>query len=883
MSASWFSHKASIGAWPRVWPEDNNPISSMTAIDKVHHSHLAWTAALAKIRAEMVARNVHPSRTIVLMPYAQLMNEGRKAWRQCYGEASFTPRFETTQNWATTIGASELDAHDIRRDIAVDLLTAGSLLTRAGLTDYRELLAQRLVEAAWSLAGSAAAVSAENRAAWGASLKEELSAGLDAPTLALEVALGRIALAWATTSNYVTDSLFAQRPELLVALDGFQADPLSHALSLAAGERGLSFAFNTSAQSQKSAAPSGIVKLYKSIDTNDEAGAAASCVLNHVKQGRGPVALVAVDRLLTRRVRAMLGERGVQVRDETGWKLSTTRAAASLMGLLRACRWDASTDDVLDWLKNAPGFDVQALAEAESAWRKQRVREWYGALQALPDAALRAQELVAQVNGIRQTLLHKRCLQEWLNGIRAALQKCGQWQRLVADPAGRAVVRALRLDDRGDGGDAEFVGFSILMSLNEFSNWVTQVLEDANFSLKHPLQEQVVILPMSQLLGRHFASVVMPGCDEGSLPLVVEPGGPWTARQRQLLRLHSRADLANSTRNVWSHVLQFPHVDLLWRSSEAGERVMPSPLIQSLIQRPHPHFLQSAAQDSRVMRTLSPVPEHMPRPSAAKLPVRRLSSTGYEDLRRCPYRFFALRQLKLQEYDELDTGPSKRDFGTWLHCLLQRFHDDLKVTPLADFAARELAIDAAADFATVKLKLSQSEFLPFAASWPRVRMGYLRWLAKHEGTGAAFQGGELWREMLLGDQDFGGLTLVGKIDRIDELPDKTLLVLDYKTESATVTAQRIKPSTEDSQLAFYAALLPDDTLAGAYVNVGEKDGTKTYSHPDIVGMRDQLIEGILHDMSRIRAGARLPALGEGKACDFCAARGLCRKDFWSAE
>jgi ATP-dependent helicase/nuclease subunit B len=25
----------------------------------------------------------------------------------------------------------------------------------------------------------------------------------------------------------------------------------------------------------------------------------------------------------------------------------------------------------------------------------------------------------------------------------------------------------------------------------------------------------------------------------------------------------------------------------------------------------------------------------------------------------------------------------------------------------------------------------------------------------------------------------------------------------------------------------------------------------------------------------------LPAIGEGSACDYCAARGLCRKDFWS--
>ena len=36
-------------------------------------------------------------------------------------------------------------------------------------------------------------------------------------------------------------------------------------------------------------------------------------------------------------------------------------------------------------------------------------------------------------------------------------------------------------------------------------------------------------------------------------------------------------------------------------------------------------------------------------------------------------------------------------------------------------------------------------------------------------------------------------------------------------------------------------------------------------------------------MARIARGAALPALGEGKACDYCAARGLCRKDFWSLD
>jgi ATP-dependent helicase/nuclease subunit B len=126
----------------------------------------------------------------------------------------------------------------------------------------------------------------------------------------------------------------------------------------------------------------------------------------------------------------------------------------------------------------------------------------------------------------------------------------------------------------------------------------------------------------------------------------------------------------------------------------------------------------------------------------------------------------------------------------------------------------------------------------------------------------------------------GVLTLVGKIDRIDRLADGSALVIDYKTEAAGTTAQRIKAGLEDSQLAFYAALLSDDTLAAAYLNVAEKEGSKTYRQDNIVDLRDQLIEGIVVDMTRIAEGHSMAALGEGKACEFCAARGLCRKDFW---
>ncbi|RYY64189.1 MAG: PD-(D/E)XK nuclease family protein, partial [Comamonadaceae bacterium] len=88
----------------------------------------------------------------------------------------------------------------------------------------------------------------------------------------------------------------------------------------------------------------------------------------------------------------------------------------------------------------------------------------------------------------------------------------------------------------------------------------------------------------------------------------------------------------------------------------------------------------------------------------------------------------------------------------------------------------------------------------------------------------------------------------------------------------------------DTQLAFYAALVADDTLRAAYVNVGEKSsGTQTVEQPEVVAARDALVAGLIDDFTRIGEGAALPPLGEGGVCEHCAARGLCRKDFWEIE
>jgi len=844
------------------------------SIPAISLSARCWDQAIERLAGIIAERGIHPAEVVVLLPYAQLIQHARQTWAAKAGGTFFVPRFETTMNWASglggTLGMFTPSGVDLRMDVSVDMLTATALLAQAGLAAQQDALAGRLVEAAWSLSRVAASVLPAERQAWSESVAEALGVGLDSPVLALEAAVGRIALAWVAASGYASDRLFQAAPALFVVIEGFQVEPVNEALKRHLGEQALSI--DLCLPPGAAAGPS-TAALHAARDAEDEAARAAACVLAHLNAGRSPVALIAQDRQLTRRAAAMLAQRGIVMRDETGWTLSTARAAAGLMGLLRALPWDASADAVLDWLKNAPAFPAGSVAEAETELRSFGVRAWRD-LPATPLEALAAAQLLArQVNGLRAALSRPRPLAAWLRDLRAALQSAGQWAPLEADEAGQRVLDVLRLHE---GAEHEF-GDAPVMKQRAFTSWVNQALEAQTFSPEHPVAEQVVILPLAQLLGRAMQAVVLPGCDEIRLPVSPEPPGHWTASQRELLGLPTREALARIARHAWDYAMELPHVDVLWRTSEAGEHLMPSGFVQELLLQRHPWTAPDMpAPDPRRLRAVAAQPTARPLPSGQHLPVAKLSASGYGDLRACPYRFFAMRQLGLAESGELEGELDKRDFGNWLHSLLCTFHEALKEAPAHSLTARVAMINIAADKARKTLGLSDSEFMPFAAAWVPVRDGYLAWLAGHEAEGAAFDMAEQWLQTPL-----GGLTLVGKIDRMDRLPGGQRLLIDYKTEPRGTTAGRIKQGLEDTQLAFYAALVPDDTLAAAYVNLGEKEATRAYGQPEIVALRDALIEGILHDMARIAQGHPLRALGEGAACGYCAARGLCRKDFWS--
>ncbi len=841
----------------------------MDAIVQTHHATQAWHALISRIRGLMEERGAHAARTVVLLPYIHLLPVARQIWREQVPDG-FAPRFETTMNWSAAAGFAP-GGDDLGFDMGRDLLTALTLLERTGLGPRADLLAPRLVEAAWQVATVAAAVPPAQRPAWAAKARRIVASGLDAPVLALESAVASIAIEWAAASAYAGDALLqddlARELDLLVVVEGFQHERLAQQLASLLGDKAVSLPLAVDG-------PLGELRLHEAEGPFDEAERAAACVLRHVEAGRVPVAIAATDRVLTRRIRAMLDVRGIAIRDETGWKLSTTRAAAHAMLALRACAWNASCDSVIDWLKNAPAIAAHHALAIERRVRRAGLREWRSVTVDDLGASEKLQASLHEINGWREGMQQARPLPQWIAALRGVLRTTGQWEGLERDAAGAKVIAALRLDEGAQADFERLQQAARRFKLAEFTAWVNETLEADSFAPQSPADEQVVILPFNQVLGRAFAALVAPGCDELRLAPAPEPPGLWTAAQREALGLPPREALEAEVRAGWRHALRTPQCDVLWRRcDDGGEPLLPSALVQAL----RLETARPAAQDPRVARVVAAQPTQRPQAVGQALAPRQLSASAYEDLRRCPYRFFALRQLGLQEADEIDTELDKRDFGNWLHQVLRRFHESLARDGETAQSDRARLLDRMAEDVTRSQRLEEGEFLPFAAAWPQVREGYLAWLAGHEAReGATFQRVESEHEMQL-----GALKLVGRIDRIDRLGDGRAMVMDYKTEPRDVSMDRVRQPAEDTQLAFYAALLNDDTLRAAYVNVGERGVTQTVEQPAVVEARELLVHGIIDDLGRIDGGAALAALGEGKVCDYCAARGLCRRDFWA--
>ena len=641
----------------------------------------------------------------------------------------------------------------------------------------------------------------------------------------------------------------------------------------------------------------GRLQLVPAAGREQEAQAAVAQIGAWLSAGLLRIVLITQDRLTARRVRALLEREDILVSDETGWKLSTSRAAAGVDALIETAASGAYYRDLLDLCKSPYFFfDCQesarkmAVFTLESALRSSSVKS---GLTRIRRCLLEADNDGSKDLGLAlldrileaTTTLHRpkpAPLARWIKRLLHSLAVLGALDPLQRDAAGKVLLNLL--EARG----VELVGSTALFSFAAWRDWLNRELEAANFR-DSSISSPIVLTPLNAVGQRGFEAALLLGGDARQLAPVAD-GAFFNQSVRRELGLRTREDAQRDLcRDLELLLATVPRVTVTWQSEHEGEANLLAPEL-SLLSTLH----QLAWHDDLIRPALPARRESTPEDATAPpatvqaAPVappalipRRVSVSGYTSLVACPYRFFARHVLGLGEMDEVSDEMDKSDYGALVHRALERFHERHPVlSELADDEALEALQSCVTE---VFAPAIEDNFLAtgWRLRWEKRLPAYLDWQREQEALGWRWAQAETRFSRGLPLEDGESVELYGRIDRIDRT-SKTgkngASLLDYKTQTAKVIRERLK---DDVQLPAYA-LLHGDAVQAAYVALdderiaavatGEGEGA-------LLAAAEAQGHRLRSAFAAMRAGARLPAHGVDSVCQWCEMSGLCRRDF----
>ena len=638
----------------------------------------------------------------------------------------------------------------------------------------------------------------------------------------------------------------------------------------------------------------GRLALVPTAGREQEARAAVAQVGAWLRDGLRRIALIAQDRLTARRLRALLERENVLVSDETGWLLSTSRAAAAVDALVEVAAGRAYYRDLLDLCKSPFVF-----ADVDAGERKAAV---FGL-----ETAIRAASVKSGLARVRRALLESEVpdkrlglalldrveaaaallragpapLARWLGRLHAALGAVGMLDALAGDAAGRMLLDLL--EERR----TELSGNTSPFSFNAWRDWLDREFEAASFR-DGTIASPIVVTPLNAVCLRRFEAALLLGGDARQLA----PAGHgefFNTSVRRELGLRTREDGERELKRDLELLLAtVPRVVVTWQSLRDGEANLPAPelsLLSTLHRLAWGDDLQRRPLPSRADAgtdaATAPCPTGHAAPVAPPgLIPRRVSVSGYASLVACPYRFFARHVLGLGAMDEVSEEMGKGEYGELVHRVLERFHAQ---HPHVSALPEDDALQALRE-------CTDSVFAPAVADnflatgwrlrWEKRLSAYLAWQRTREAEGWRWEQAEtrVGRELPLAHG--GSIELYGRIDRIDGRADGAIgaALYDYKTQSAKAVRDRL---ADDVQLPAYA-LMHGSAVQAAYVALDDDQVAAVAAAEDEEALNESATlqgERLAAAFDAMHAGVPLPAHGVDSICRWCEMRGLCRKEF----
>jgi ATP-dependent helicase/nuclease subunit B len=630
------------------------------------------------------------------------------------------------------------------------------------------------------------------------------------------------------------------------------------------------------------------IEIFGAHGMEQEAQAADVQIRRWLLAGHQSIAVVVQDRLVARRLRARLERAEVLVQDETGWTFATLSVSTVLMRWLEALQGDFYYLDVLDLLKSSFMFaDNQELRRTAAFQFEQLVRH-KGVIAHLPDFLAMtespelSQSLLRLQQAARMLSFKSATLAGWLLALHKSLDVLGiipSWQQ---DTAGQQLMQLLALWQE------ELKTDTANCSFTEWRRWLSQQL-DLNTYRDLSIVSPVIFTHLAATRWRIFDAVLIIGCDATHLPAPVQSGQWFNDAVRATLGLPlSFTQQAQVRDDLLALLILNNLVMVTWQASQNGEFNLLSPYFEML------RALHQLAFNDDLMNTdLGELIKYanvstknkaaiagqstMPRPAIPEnLLPERISVSGYNSLVACPYQYFARHILHLNELDEVRETLDKRDYGTWVHQVLQRFHGEI---PHITGLNRENLEQVLQRISNEVFKLALAhDYLAQAwlIRWQALIPAYLDWQLNNEQAGWRYRESEKPFEICVAEK----LTLRGRLDRIDEYSDdpKMTQVFDYKTQSASALKNKLRNAGEDVQLACYIQAISAELAA--FVSLEDDLVQDVLPPDDIVTLAKLNFTRLQTVFKQMQDGIPLSAHGAENICSYCEMKGLCRHGEW---
>jgi ATP-dependent helicase/nuclease subunit B len=551
-------------------------------------------------------------------------------------------------------------------------------------------------------------------------------------------------------------------------------------------------------------------------DPAGEAQAIAISLREAIETPGLTAALVTPDRNLAARVSAHLLRWGIEADDSAGLSLSKTPAGTLLLAIAAAAVENLAPVPLLALLKHplVGGEGDERLA-------------WLDSIRAL-DLALRGPRPRSGIEGLDERFAEKKADIAWQK-VRPAVSPIAQSatrMTTLASVAGtlRELAGTLAADRGWRGADGRAAGELFAQIESSADSKIMAVTADDIVPLLRALMDSV---PVRRPYGGHprvfiwgllearlqqADLMILGGMNEGVWPAAPTPD-PWLAPQiRRKLGLPGLEFRTGLAAHDFLSALGAPRV-LLTRARRDSR----SPTIASRLWLRVQAMTGGMTRDQRLERMaheldagtgIEPATKPAPCPPLEVRP-KRIVVTDLDRLKADPFAFYAKTILRLRSEEPVDAEQTAAWKGTAVHDVFQRWFEEDDCNPDKLVARARAMIE------------DESIHPMLRALWSPRLMEAIDWAAAEMAEDRA-NGRKTVLAETKGSATVAGVTLEGRVDRIDRLPDGRLAIVDYKTGQAP------KPKAVTEGFALQLGLLSLIARAGGFGDIGSEVGCHEY-------------------------------------------------------